>query len=522
MRYLVVHDADTIQQYVFATSRLREIRGASALIDQINRKTTRELVARCEGELIFYGGGGAAADFADQETAQTFCRALSAYYLEHTITASSTGVIVPYDENAPDEDNRSFPSALKQAQSQLRQEKADRARATQMLTGPYLKRCQACGIYSAADFDEKLPEPGQEGRFVCLSCRYKRNQQSRNPRVQRLIDKMVFSRHNIRIKFPREMKNIGDAATPDGYIGVIYADGNRMGDRLLRIKSKSALRGFSKTIDQATQQAIASVLADRWKPSPEDRSLFPVLIPLCGGDDLVVIAPGHQALAIALAFLKAFQDRVRQILPREVEGMIGSREISACAGVAIGKTGVPLSALFDLAKDLCNSAKKRNFDLFQQAKFQPTEFQQEFQQTEGEVPCIDFQVVTTPNWHEVGDVRSQHLQPRKDQRLTCRPYTVNEAEELVKAVQVLKAPNVQFPPGKLHDLYRSLWLGRNQASFEYRTMYARALPHQRKVLRDIQESLKLMLPPWRPWPGRSLLASETPYADIVEIYQFIE
>lgn len=511
MRYLVIHDVDAIQQYVFATNRLREIRGASVLIDQINRKDTRKLVNQHGGELIYFGGGGVAAEFTDEVAASAFCQNLSAHYLNETVTASSTGVVVSYNENALDDDERSFSSALRQAHYLLRQEKVSQTRVAQILTNPYSKRCQACGVYPAAHYDERFPV--EAGKFICESCCRKRQQSSHISRVHQRIHRMILSQRNLSVGFPRELdKDIGNHATPERYIGVIYADGNRMGDRLLQIKSKTALRGFSKTVDTATSQAIASVLAKCWGqlPAPEDRPLLPALVPLCGGDDLVVIVPGQVALEVAVGYLREFQEQVRQSLPREVEEMIGGREVSACAGVAIGKAHVPLAVLFDLAKELCGLAKKRSFDLFQQ--------------TNREEPCIDFQVVTTPNWAEVEISRSEQLLPRDNLRLTCRPYTVGGAEGLIKAVRSLKSE--KFPPGKLHDLYRSLWLGRHQATFKYLTMFVRAQEsavgqRQRSALREAEADLEVLLPPWRPWPGRSL-AWETPYADLVEIYQFIE
>jgi hypothetical protein len=510
VRYLVIHDVDAIQQYVFATSRLREIRGASALVDRINRKDTRKLVSQHGGGLIYFGGGGVAAEFTDAAAASAFCRNLSAHYLNETVTASSTGAVVPYNENALDADERSFSSALRWAHYQLRQEKVSRDRATQILTNPYAKRCQACGVYPAAHYDERFP--AEAGKFICEGCCRKRQQSSHISRVHQRIYRMILSQRSLSVGFPRELdEDIGKHATPERYIGVIYADGNRMGDRLLQIESKTALRGFSKTIDTATTQTIASVLAKYWEqlPAPEGRPLLPALVPLCGGDDLVVIVPAQVALEVAVRYLRMFQDQVRQSLPREVEEMIGGREVSACAGVAIGKSHVPLARLFDLAQELCRLAKKRSFDLFQR--------------TRREEPCIDFQVVTAPNWAEVETSRSEQLLPRDNLRLTCRPYTVGEAEGLIKAVRSLKGE--KFPPGKLHDLYRSLWLGRHQATFKYLTMFVRvrenaAGQRQQSALREAEASLKVLLPPWRPWPERSL-AWETPYADLVEIYQFI-
>lgn len=508
MRYLVIHDVDAIQKYVFATNRLREIRGSSALIDRINRRDTLDLVNRYGGQLIYSGGGGMAADFATPNAASGLCRDLGARYVDGTISSSSTGVIESYDENAPDNDEQGFANALKRARGNLRREKGSRARASQVLTNPYAKRCQACGIYPADHYDEKLPGTEQTGKFICVSCYRKRRHAGRAQlsRVHQRIRQEIISQGGPRVRFPRELdEDIGDGANPPGYIGVIYADGNRIGDWLRRIKSKTALRDFSQTVDDATTQAISSVLARRWREHWHGQQVLPALVPLCGGDDLVVVVRGEHALAIAIEYLQQFQKRAQ--MPPAVVNEIDNNEVSACAGVAIGKSHVPLSALFGLAHELCGLAKQRHYDLFQGQQ--------------GEVSCIDFQVVTTPNWGDVEVARREQLQPREDCRLTCRPYTLSEAEGLVKAVRELKTS--KLPSGKLHDLYRSLWLGRYQATQKYLMTFVRAResamgPRQQSALRQAQAHLGVVTPPWKPGETAKW---ETPYADLVEIYQFV-
>ena len=193
--------------------------------------------------------------------------------------------------------------------------------------------------------------------------------------------------------------------------------------------------------------------------------------------------------------------------------MLGSREVSACAGVAIAKAHTPLSALFDLAHGLCNLAKERSYD--------------SYLENGCEESCLDFQVVTTPNWDTPKTTR-QALTPRQDTRLTCRPYSVLEVKKLLEAVRTLKLE--QFPPGKLYDLYRSLWQGRHRATYQYLTLYARARESQNGVkqqsaLLTVEQLLNLgqgrFPAPWRPWQGLSQ-GQETPYGDLVEIYQFVQ
>jgi len=198
--------------------------------------------------------------------------------------------------------------------------------------------------------------------------------------------------------------------------------------------------------------------------------------------------------------------------------------MSACAGVVIAKAHTPLASLLDLAHELCKSAKVRSYEFARPLRGLPSQ----------EVPCLDFQVVTTPSWKNVREVRATEYVLSDRTRLTARPYTAEEAENLMKAVQILKRE--KFPPGKLYDLYRGLRIGRHQAVFHYLTLWMRAQESlvgykQKSALREAGKLLAVSpelspgtpAPPWQQWPGpgRGADWAQTPYGDLVEIYAFV-
>ena len=63
MEHILVLDVPGIKEYVFRTERLVEIRGASALLDYLNREETKLFLEKKLGEknvdCIFAGGGTA-------------------------------------------------------------------------------------------------------------------------------------------------------------------------------------------------------------------------------------------------------------------------------------------------------------------------------------------------------------------------------------------------------------------------------------------------------------------------------
>lgn len=237
-------------------------------------------------------------------------------------------------------------------------------------------------------------------------------------------------------------------------------------------------------------------------------------MPLCGGDDLVVIVPGRGALALALDYLEEFQKKAQEELERpnakELAGTLKTQQFSACAGVAIAKAHTPLSRLLELSHQLCQRAKNRSYH--------------DYLVSGAERSCLDFQFITTPSWARLETVRSgRDYRPGKQLRVTACPYTVPDARKLLQAVRNLKRSN--FPLGKLRHLYRSLYQGEARAKLEYLTMYLRAREDgeysQRQALADVEKHLagSAREPPWQDaFDGKG---KGTRYGDLVEIYDFV-
>ncbi|MFQ6028579.1 MAG: hypothetical protein ACE5Q6_13920 [Dehalococcoidia bacterium] len=513
MRHLVLHDVDGIQSYIFATNRLQEIRGASSLIDHLNRELTRE----CAGDkdsLIYSNGGSAAADFSDEDQARKFCWEVAALYRDQTHTTSSTGVVQEYNDTV----KGGFGAGLAKAQQRLRQAKESSSWATQLLSSPFFKRCQSCAAAPAVTQTSNEPVEA-----VCQSCATKRAY-PRQPRIHREIRQGLAEIDPKPFRFPRELDEIALMASPRSYLGVIYADGNRIGDLLLRLQDPDALRRFSEMVDNAVTASVVDAVKNRFagiflQRSVEgiigDQPVLPLVAPLCGGDDLVLITRGEDAYGLALDYLAQFESQVRSALDhpdlQSVKEMIDKDWLSACAGVVIAKGHTPLSDLMALATDLCHSAKRRSYQELQADPAGP------------EVSCIDFQVITTPRWGNLGSVRSgPEYVLREDTTLTARPYTLQEGRELQQAVGELK--EVNFPNGKLHDLYRSLRTGIAQAQLDYLTMYLRARQsedmNQKKALSRV-EKLLAATPTEAPWEVRGVADRTTRYGDLTEIYSFV-
>lgn len=162
-----------------------------------------------------------------------------------------------------------------------------------------------------------------------------------------------------------------------GWIAIIHADGNGIGKLFLEMGQKFGaevaprMRAFSAALDKVTSAAVeaaarATSLAHAELPSDTAAAggrrfptswLLPVVI---GGDDVSVICDGRLAMDFTVNFIREFAARaaadpdlegVRQIIDPD-------RPITASAGIAYIKPHHPFSDGYELAEQLCSSAKQ--------------------------------------------------------------------------------------------------------------------------------------------------------------------
>src|ERR1700722_14092713 len=72
---LVVLETQRVKNYLFGSRYLRETRGASLLLDRLNRVDTRRLLDRDEfrgAEVVYLGGGSGRVLFSSREPAERF------------------------------------------------------------------------------------------------------------------------------------------------------------------------------------------------------------------------------------------------------------------------------------------------------------------------------------------------------------------------------------------------------------------------------------------------------------------
>ncbi len=119
-----------------------------------------------------------------------------------------------------------------------------------------------------------------------------------------------------------DLSEIGSASDPKRYIGVIYADGNNIGRLMATLATPDIYHQVSRALSDVAQQAVFEALADHLRPITIDgRLVHPFEILAIGGDDLLIVVPGHKALDIAIAIARFFEHELTHRL-QTIQGLV--------------------------------------------------------------------------------------------------------------------------------------------------------------------------------------------------------
>lgn len=361
-KVLLILEVAHKQEYIFGSDKLRENASRSGDIAHV---TSSAFFQRAAGQLyteqenlVYSGGGHAVLQFDGADSARAFAGRVTETAMRQFPGMSMFAKQVPYDGDLSPQEN------LQRLHTALEKKKALRQSDFRRLS---------FGVEDASP--------------------YKGGSQSRME-----IDPPKGWR------FPAGFE---DLAGDDNFIAVVHIDGNGMGRRVNGLYGQAEqdwqvcrerLRRFSEGI-QADFEAAFRAMADMTAAGcgRKDRML-PLRPVILAGDDVCFVTAGDMGLECARIFLEQLAKRVN----RE-----DGKPYAACAGVALVHRKYPFHQAYDLAEELCSSAKRYG------AQLDP----------EGRISAMD--------WHiEFGQLKDSLAALREDYRaedgglMTLRPVTV--------------------------------------------------------------------------------------------------
>lgn len=283
-------------------------------------------------------------------------------------------------------------------------------------------------------------------------------------------------------------EDLQQLAGPSGYIAVIHADGNCIGERRHRWATpvpetdRIAYEAHHETFFHAMRRAIRASLVGAldavFTTQLNSLDYLPYQVLMLGGDDLVLVCQARFALDWVRRYAEQLQKHPVPWQHAE------TRPISIGAGVAIARYSVPFHRLHALAEQLARSAK-------QLYRLQPRDEQNALP----ERSVVDW-LVTTASWADSPEIQRQRHQlmrypfgaTTETLALTGKPYFVLPATEppsptldtlagLLDASQALLNVNDSSDPeqqalarSQLKNLAPALHQGRRYAQMAFRNL----------------------------------------------------
>ncbi len=439
---LLLIEATRIQEYIFGSNELKQIIGASELVQQATHDwvlaalptphNARPVATAPDGweidsptlngnwaaQVVYAGGGNAVILFAEAKEAQRVARQVSLKILQE---APGLRIIVTQQPFDP------VQQSLKDELSNLRTAAAQRKR-----TPPRSAPLLGLGVTAACVYTGAPAVDRRERRWISAEARAKQEAvKDGEKRLRRHLQGVQLAGFG----FISDFDQLGERGEAS-YMALIHTDGNGMGQRIEEHgeafdapadneKYAQAQHAFSEKVKEVARTALnrtVGMLLDhanqerdakgqltiRGKaPVPRDREnnldLLPFRPILFGGDDVTFVSEGRIGLSIAARYIGEFA----------AQALADDKPAAARAGVAVVKSHYPFARAYDLAEELCKSAKRRI---------------KELRPEDGAVTVLDWHFAVGGLVLPLSEIRKREYSVR-DGSLLMRPVALHTTED---------------------------------------------------------------------------------------------
>jgi hypothetical protein len=459
---LVAFDTDHIKRYVFGTNKLKEIRGASSLLDYLNRVVMVEFAESYHAQKV-YAHGGSGLFLVPTEHLGTFSQQVQQAYQDLTGGgASVTCVDVPLPEHVNDIGSDDIANTLELLQWRLQEEKAYAPTFLALPSHPFLRPCDSCGVEyvdgSKEDEDVKH-DPGEENERYCKKCQNKRIRDTNVKKIieeieavqgkrktyeEHLWDQIIFRLREMDYHLPplterpKDFNVFRNFKGSKDYLALVYADANGMGRAIEDYHNLESRQRFAHTIDKAIYEAVCTAITrhlqinDHLKAANErsedlQHPVFPFDILLMGGDDICMVVPASVALDVALTLAETFHQETEEACKQDK--LLKPHTLSV--GVVLAPIKYPFGLLREMAETTLTFAKKKGSDARAAQKNKEVlvdDTRINFMVVTGS-SSADFKHVYNKTYHKKDDDTHQEF------HATLRPYAPEDLHRLLSAIR---------------------------------------------------------------------------------------
>ncbi len=389
MHYSYIFEAHTIQKYILDSGKLKEMVGASEILESLTGDngpldsllTNLSLQSTIDYKFSRRGGGAFYLLFSGEKAHE------NAKSLMNIWTFVVNDIAPGLEYNHTISSGNTEREAIEAGKNVLRELRCQ-PKPSLPETTPLVRRSPRTGM-------PVIKKAKEQSGFIWLDAASVEKRKSKYAKGEALSEKFLpkDKNSNPEFIFPRNLEhqpNEKETKTSFPFkngnhaIGIIHADGNGLGQVLLKLgdqlntKPEEYTEVFfelSQKIDKATRQAAQKALEPikldcikEWENCEDKKE--PIILPvrplILGGDDLTVIVRGDYALQFARDFIDYFEKETKQELAQLHKKYSDIPELmTACAGITLLKSNQPFSLGYSLAESLCATAKTASRQLKQ-------------------------------------------------------------------------------------------------------------------------------------------------------------
>lgn len=428
MGYLYGAAVQGIQQFIFQTNELKDIVGASELVENICKHKFEEAMEIAglkveAGQTIINAAGNIKYEFDRKEDCEKLVRIFPKIVVEAAPGITISQAVVFY------ESEEKYVDAINELERRLRIQRNKPMKSTTMgLMG--IKRSRQTNMPVV-----EVIYNSKSGKDEYLDAATKRKREEVT-----LLDLCHMAFGDETIGFRDVALNPEEMTRNNDWIAVIHADGNRLGQIVQEVgKDRETFKAFSQKLDKATKQAAVEAYNEVWNVNEHTNEKIPIRPIVLGGDDFTVICRADLALPYVTAFIKHFEKETKSELGKIIlehnvfkEGCVRDR-LTACAGIAYVKSSYPFYYAYELAEALCTRAKKdaKNKDSIREGK-------------ELAPSCLMFHKVQDSFVENFDEIARRELVLADGRTFEFGPYYINyekenrwSVDDLVKAVDII-------------------------------------------------------------------------------------
>lgn len=411
-KVLFVLDIDKIQDYIFATNKLKTIIGASWILDHINASLTGETLKPLEEDprygfkkggviddhkFILSGGGNTKLVFEPQKNGETARDLAEGFKARITTAYSQLGVSVTTHIQPMEVSDPTGEAALTAAEHVLAQKKYGKQTRTAIAASPFFKICEACGRAYA----EGVRGPTDDKDILCGTCLAK-------------VDK---AREDFRLLPGFEFEtDAGKMGSSGDMLAVVVMDGNKMSEKIKKL-SLVQLKEFSQRTEKIQADAFNECLATYFEEEYEGKKFNSIRPIIMGGDDICFVIDAKSALQFVSDLIIKIEHESKK--DDEAKALFSEKGITVSTGILYIKKNYPFNFAHRIAESLLREAKRAS-------------------RKEEDCSMIDFHVLLTSSGNDIEKTRPREYMVEKDRLLTNKPYKNSEIDSLTKDAGKLK------------------------------------------------------------------------------------